>query len=463
MPSHESGADLEVLLLRGFARPQDAFDAARVGGEVLFHEHVDALLHGILQMGRAEGGMGSQHRHVARPQTINGVPIGVEAQEPPLRRNVDPVAQRLLQGIVGLVDLLLADIRHGDQLDRTARARANGPFRAAVVSEDQSARRHGIGHCAAAPAAAADQGQMDGVVLRGMNVGNRHACQRRDGGELASGFDEFATGGKLFLPNLHVRYAGWRGAFVSTLNQSQVGMRLAGKSRCFRAPDAVGCGRMKRVTLNHIILGSNRFSGLAPKIHGVLFGLFLVQFILVWSRLWLPWPLLGNARWPDGLLVVLTTATVLASLACELPGQNVMLASIIIAFIAGAVQTLGALTAMPFGPYVYTDYIGQQLFYPLPWAVPMVWIAFLLSSRGVARLMLRPWRNSPSYGFKLIGLTALLVVLLDVGLEPFARRVKHYWFWNPTKLRLEWYSTPGVNFMGWAITALLILAFATPA
>jgi uncharacterized membrane protein len=220
---------------------------------------------------------------------------------------------------------------------------------------------------------------------------------------------------------------------------------------------------MNRVALNHITLGSNRFSGLAPKIHGVLFGLFLVQFILVWSRLWLPWPLLGNARWPDGLLVVLTTATVLASLACELPGQNVMLASIVIAFIAGAVHTLGALTAMPFGPYVYTDHIGQQLFYPLPWAVPMVWIAFLLSSRGVARLMLRPWRNSPSYGFKLIGLTALLVVLLDVGLEPFATRVKHYWFWNPTKLRLDWYSTPGVNFMGWAITALLILAFATPA
>ena len=220
---------------------------------------------------------------------------------------------------------------------------------------------------------------------------------------------------------------------------------------------------MNRVALNHISLGSNRFSGLAPKIHGVLFGLFLAQFTLVWSRLWLPWPLLGNARWPDGLLVVLTTATVLASLACELPGQNVMLASIVIAFIAGAVHTLGALTAMPFGPYVYTDHIGQQLFYPLPWAVPMVWIALLLSSRGVARLMLRPWRNSPSYGFKLIGLTALLVVLLDVGLEPFATRVKHYWFWNPTKLRLDWYSTPGVNFMGWAITALLILAFATPA
>ena len=194
----------------------------------------------------------------------------------------------------------------------------------------------------------------------------------------------------------------------------------------------------------------------------MLFGLFLLQFTLVWTRLWLPWPLLGSARWPDGLLVVLTTATVLSSLTRELPGQNVMLASTIIAFIAGAAQSLGAVTAIPFGPYTYTESIGQQLFYPLPWAVPMMWIAIILTSRGVARLGLRPWRKTQTYGFRLIGLTTLLVVLLDAGLEPFATVVKHYWLWSPTKVRLDWYSAPWVNFLGWAVTALLIIAFATP-
>jgi uncharacterized membrane protein len=59
--------------------------------------------------------------------------------------------------------------------------------------------------------------------------------------------------------------------------------------------------------------------------------------------------------------------------------------------------------------------------------------------------------------------TTLLAVLLDVGLEPFATNVKHYWFWNPTKLRLDWYTAPWINFIGWALTSLLILAFATPA
>ena len=219
---------------------------------------------------------------------------------------------------------------------------------------------------------------------------------------------------------------------------------------------------MSRVVLKDIALPGNRFAAVGPAVHRVLFGLFLLQYALVWARLWLPWPLLGSARWPDGLLLVLTAAAVLASLSRHLPGQNVILGSIIVAFIGGAVQTVGALTGIPFGPYVYTEHIGQQLFNPLPWAVPLIWIVVLLASRGVARLTLRPWRKTQTYGFRLIGLTTLLVVLLDVGLEPFATAVKHYWLWNPTKLKFDWYSTPWVNFLGWAATALLILAFATP-
>ena len=220
---------------------------------------------------------------------------------------------------------------------------------------------------------------------------------------------------------------------------------------------------MNRIVLKDIPLEPNPFSGWVSRIHRVFFGLFLLQFALVWTRLWLPQPPFGNAGWPDGLLLVLATATVLASLTRQLPGQNVMLAAIIIAFFAGAVETLGALTAIPFGPFAYTSEIGQQLFYPLPWAVPMIWLVALLASRGVARLVLRPWRNTPNYGFRLIGLATLLVVLLDFGLEPFAIQVKHFWQWNPTKLRFDWYTAPCTNFLGWAVATLLILAFVTPA
>jgi len=95
--------------------------------------------------------------------------------------------------------------------------------------------------------------------------------------------------------------------------------------------------------------------------------------------------------------------------------------------------------------------------------VPMVWLIALLASRGVARLVLRPWRSSSNYGYWLLGLSVLLVVFLDLGLEPLATQVKHFWKWTPTRIRLDWYTAPCVNFLGWGVTTLLILAFVTPA
>jgi uncharacterized membrane protein len=219
---------------------------------------------------------------------------------------------------------------------------------------------------------------------------------------------------------------------------------------------------MRRIALQVESLGGSPFSGWAQWIRRILFILFFLQFGLVWWRVLQPGSLFPEARWPEGVLLVLAAATLIASLTRQLPAQNVMLASIIIAVLAGAVQTLGALTHIPFGPYVYTDRIGQQLFYPLPWAVPLLWVVFILAARGTGRLMLRPWRKASNYGFRLIAVSTLLVLLLDFGLEPFATRLQHYWFWHPIKLRFDWYDTPWVNFLGWVVTTVLILAFATP-
>ncbi|PYK99124.1 MAG: hypothetical protein DME19_09780 [Verrucomicrobia bacterium] len=55
-----------------------------------------------------------------------------------------------------------------------------------------------------------------------------------------------------------------------------------------------------------------------------------------------------------------------------------------------------------------------------------------------------------------------LAVLFDFGLEPFAARVKHYWFWETHAVVPGWYSAPWVNFLGWFAVALGILGFTTP-
>lgn len=215
--------------------------------------------------------------------------------------------------------------------------------------------------------------------------------------------------------------------------------------------------------LKKIPLRADPFRGWGEKIHRVLFGCFLAAYLLVWLRLWALTSLFESARWPEGFLIVLATATTLSGLSRRLPGQNVILASAIIAIITGGIVTLGALTSIPFGPFTYNyQNIGRELFPPLPWAIPLLWACAVLNSRGVARLILRPWRKVRVYGFYVIGLSAVLVVLFDLGLEPFATYLKSFWLWTPTKLPFTWYTAPMVNFLAWGMIAVLVLAFATP-
>lgn len=197
-------------------------------------------------------------------------------------------------------------------------------------------------------------------------------------------------------------------------------------------------------------------------LHGIFFMLFVGAFGWVWLKTLHVLNLSGTSGWPEALMVLTAGLTTLVSLSRQLPGQNVLLAATIIALIAGVAQAVGAITGIPFGPYLYTDFAGPKMFKLLPWSIPAVWIIIILNARGVARLILRPWRKSRLYGFRLIGVTAALTLVFDFGLEPFATQVNEYWLWQPTKLGLNWQGAPLSNFLGWLVTALLILAFATP-
>lgn len=193
----------------------------------------------------------------------------------------------------------------------------------------------------------------------------------------------------------------------------------------------------------------------------VLLGLFLVVAGVLTAQAVISFPLPAPGVWDAGALLI-AVVTTLTSLSRQLPLQNVLLAAFIVGAISGAIHLLGAITGIPFGPVVYSRDAGPQLFSSLSWAIPVIWIAALLNSRGVARLILRPWRKLRVYGFWLIGLTTILTVLFDCGLEPFATRFQHYWVWRSTKIPIDWYGAPLSNFLGWMVTALLVLAFATP-
>jgi uncharacterized membrane protein len=193
-----------------------------------------------------------------------------------------------------------------------------------------------------------------------------------------------------------------------------------------------------------------------------ILGAFLLGLGIMIARASTPFPL----PFPEGMLetvvLFLALATTLISLSGQLPLQNVLLAAVIIGVIGGGIQLIGALTGIPFGPVVYTLDAGPKLFNSMSWLVPFLWIIAILNARGVARLIMRPWRKLRIYGYWVIGLTALLGLLFDCGLEPYATHLQHYWFWRPTKLSVDWYGTPLSNFLGWLLAALLVLAFSTP-
>ncbi len=187
----------------------------------------------------------------------------------------------------------------------------------------------------------------------------------------------------------------------------------------------------------------------------------LCLVILAWTLLTNPSP--GKSGWPAALLVVTTALASIASLGRILPGPNVLIAGVIIGFVGGVAHGVGTLTAYPFGPFVFEAAAGPKFFNTLAWPMPFIWIIAVLNARGVAKLILRPWRKLKRYGFWLIGVTAALVVLFDLALEPFAAHVNHFWRWLPTKFTFSWYGASLVNSLGWLITTLLILVFTTPA
>lgn len=165
---------------------------------------------------------------------------------------------------------------------------------------------------------------------------------------------------------------------------------------------------------------------------------------------------------PEAWLVLLAAISTLVALARRLPAQNVALVAVMIAAIGGAAHGLGAKTGIPFGPILFGSAAGFKLFGILPWIMPLLWIVAVLNSRGVARLVLRPWRKTRTYGFWLMGLTALFTMLFDFALEPFATHIKHYWIWTAAGFPLTPQGAPVANAVGWFVVTLLILAFATP-
>lgn len=117
---------------------------------------------------------------------------------------------------------------------------------------------------------------------------------------------------------------------------------------------------------------------------------------------------------------------------------------------------------MPFGAVAYPESMGFRLPGGVPWPLPLIWIVVLFNARSVGRLIFRPWRKSRTYGFRVIAMTCALAFVFALALEPYASAFCHYWLWRTDHSVMNWYGAPWINFLGWVLVSLLILAFSTP-
>jgi hypothetical protein len=89
MTAHKAAGNLEVLFPGGLAKLDYPLGTCRVGRERFFHEDIDALFDSILDVCGTKGRVSRLDHNVARAEAVDGLSIGVEAEETLVRRYVD--------------------------------------------------------------------------------------------------------------------------------------------------------------------------------------------------------------------------------------------------------------------------------------------------------------------------------------------------------------------------------------
>lgn len=146
--------------------------------------------------------------------------------------------------------------------------------------------------------------------------------------------------------------------------------------------------------------------------------------------------------WLEGLVGLLAAMTLLASLARRLPLQNALACGVVLGATSAMVLALAVHTRVPLGRLEFGGGLGPRFFGLVPWPIPFLCLATLLASRQSARLLLRPWRRHPRYGWLLLAVAVGLSVLLAAVLDPFGHRVKGWWTWPPGNGLTTWSGAP---------------------
>ncbi|MCS6966434.1 MAG: carotenoid biosynthesis protein [Candidatus Kapabacteria bacterium] len=153
--------------------------------------------------------------------------------------------------------------------------------------------------------------------------------------------------------------------------------------------------------------------------------------------------MLDRLPWSSSLFLALWAGSVMARTLYRIPRAAV--AVLLLWGLTWAVEALGVWTGLPFGTYRYTGLLWPELM-GVPLVIPLAWVALLLLA--MAWVEVRLPQAGPLERILRVG---LLLVGVDVLLEPMAAYAQRYWVWESGSVPLQ-------NYLSWGILGVLLSA-----
>lgn len=172
---------------------------------------------------------------------------------------------------------------------------------------------------------------------------------------------------------------------------------------------------------------------------GVLLVMFPVGIVLMLTgsltndKLWMTSAFLG-VQFALTLIFALTVCRVTPAL----------LATVLLVVLSILVEFIGVTTGYPFGRYYYSYFLEPFIIGNVPLAISFAWYSLVVNGYFLVLFL----GGSRRANFMTIVMTVLLVVGLDMALEPFAAYVNRYWRWMDGAIPVQ-------NFLSWAGLALV--------
>lgn len=116
-------------------------------------------------------------------------------------------------------------------------------------------------------------------------------------------------------------------------------------------------------------------------------------------------------------------------------------------------ESVGVATGLIYGPYHYTAKLGPLFLDLVPYTIPIAWAMMLYPSYVIASRIIPVSRHNWSWtaGFAFIG--AFVMTAWDLVMDPLMVAANH-WVWE---IDGAYFGIPLQNFIGWFLTALVIL------